>query len=312
MMANGSSRPGPGRAPGSMIETGARLAGRRAAGWRRAPIFGLLPLSAWQAFFYGVPLLFLVLTSFWQMVNYRLTPDWTLANYAVALGEAMYRQAYFASLRLSVVTVALTILIAYPLAYTIAYVVPKRWAIPLLVAVIAPFWTNYLVRAYSWQLILGDNGVLNYLLLRIGLVAEPVHILYTPLATGIGLVHFLVPLMTLNLYSTLENIDKNLIEAAADLGAGRLRTFREVILPLSSPGLVSGAMFIFVLAFADFVSPSVLGGQAQRVFPQLVVDAIQWMVNYPLAAAFALVMVLTILVVVGVFMRLVRVDRVGA
>ncbi len=307
MRAEGIPRPG--KTPAAPLPAG-ESAGRK-DGWRRAPILGLLPLSLWQVFFYGVPLFFLILTSFWQMVNYRLTPDWTLANYVATLGEAMYRQAYFASLRLSLVVVVIAILIAYPLAYTIAYVVPARWRIPLLVAVIAPFWTNYLVRAYSWQLILGDNGVLNFLLVRAGLISKPVHILYTPVATGIGLVHFLVPLMTLNLFSTLENIDKNLIEAAADLGAGRLRTFREVILPLSSPGLVSGAMFIYVLAFADFVSPSVLGGQAQRVFPQLVVDAIQWMVNYPLAAAFALVMVLTILIVVGLFMRLVRADRVG-
>jgi spermidine/putrescine transport system permease protein len=279
------------------------------AGWRRVPLLGLLPLALWQAFFYGVPLLFIVLSSFWRMTNYRLTPDWTLANYAQILGETMYRQAYFASLQLSVTVVAITILIAYPLAYTIAYVVPKRHRLMLLIAVIAPFWTNYLVRAYSWQLILSDNGVLNYLLLYLGLVEQPIRILYTSLATGIGLVHFLVPLMTLNLYSTLENIEGNLIEAAGDLGAGRLRTFFEVILPLSAPGLASGGTFIFVLAFADFVSPAVLGGQAQRMFPQLVVDAIQWMVNYPLAAAFALIMVLTILAVAGVFMRLVRVDR---
>lgn len=141
------------------------------------------------------------------------------------------------------------------------------------------------------------------MLTLLGLVKEPIHILYTPNATTIGLVHYLLAIMTLNIYTTLENIDRRLIEAAMDLGAGGFQVFRRIILPLSSGGLISGAMFIFVLAYSDFISPSVLGGQIQRVFPQLVADAIQWNIDWPMASAFAVIMVATILLVLSVLSR---------
>jgi ABC-type spermidine/putrescine transport system permease subunit I len=266
----------------------------------------LLPISLWQAVFYLASAAFLVLASFWIMKDYRLTPIWTLQNYIVFFKEFIYFKAYLTSLVFATTTVLITIVVAYPFAYALVFVLPRRLLAVALIAVIAPFWTNYLVRAYAWQLILANNGILNYVLLQLRIITEPLDILYTLMAARIGLIHFLLAIMTLILYSTLDGIDKRLLEAAADLGAGRLRTFTEVILPLSSGGLVAGAMFIFVLAFADFVSPAVLGGQAQRVFPQLVVDAVQWTVNWPQASAFAVIMVTTILTIVGVFARWMR------
>ncbi|MDR7428097.1 MAG: ABC transporter permease [Armatimonadota bacterium] len=266
----------------------------------------LLPITTWQVLFYLTPALFLLLASFWVMREYRLTPAWTLQNYRVFFQEFMYLKAYVLSLGFATSTVLLTVLVAYPFAYALAFCVPPRARLVALVAVIAPFWTNYLVRGYAWQTILANNGVLNYLLLRLGVISAPLDILYTLTAARIGLVHFLLAIMTLILYSTLEGIDKSLLEAAADLGANRLRAFTEVIFPLSSGGLVAGSMFTFVLAFADFVSPAVLGGQAQRVFPQLVVDAVQWTVNWPQASAFAVIMVVTILGTIAVFGRWMR------
>jgi spermidine/putrescine transport system permease protein len=266
----------------------------------------LAPISLWQLIFYLSSATFLFVASFWVMKEYRLTPAWTLQNYAIFFKEFIYFKAYFTSLLFATTTVAITILVAYPFAYALVFVVPRRWLSVALVAVIAPFWTNYLVRAYAWQVVLANNGILNYLLIQARLITEPIDILYTLVAARIGLVHFLLAIMTLILYTTLEGIDRNLLEAAGDLGAGRLRTFLEVILPLSSGGLVAGGMFIFVLAFADFVSPAVLGGQAQRVFPQLVVDAVQWTVNWPQASAFAVIMVVTILAIVGLFARWMR------
>jgi len=266
----------------------------------------LLPISLWQLVFYFASAAFLVVASFWTMKEYRLTPAWTLQNYRMFFTEFIYLKAYLTSLVFATTTVIVTILVAYPFAYALVFVVPRRVLTTALVAVIAPFWTNYLVRAYAWQVILAGNGILNYVLQQLRLITQPFDILYTLTAARIGLVHFLLAIMTLILYTTLDGIDKNLLEAADDLGAGRLRTFTEVILPLSSGGLVAGSMFIFVLAFADFVSPAVLGGQAQRVFPQLVVDAVQWTVNWPQASAFAVIMVATILTIVGVFARRMR------
>ncbi|HEX5500059.1 MAG TPA: ABC transporter permease, partial [Thermomicrobiales bacterium] len=235
--------------------------------------------------------------------RYTLVADWTLANYQQVFGKRIYFDAYLTSIWLSVSTVLIAVALAYPAAYAVAFVVPPRWQRACMIAMIIPFWTNYLVRAYAWQLVLANNGLINYVLLKTGLRTEPVKILYTHVATRIGLVHFLVVLLTLALYTRMESIDRNLLEAAHDLGANRLRAFFEVIVPLTRGAAITGVMFIFVLAFADFISPAVLGGQTRRVFPQLVVDAIQNDVNYPLAAAFATVMVATILLVVGVLSR---------
>jgi spermidine/putrescine transport system permease protein len=274
---------------------------RRARSWSW---LGLLPLTLWEAVFYFVPAVLLFLASFWVLQSYELVADWTLENYRQVFGQRIYLDAYLTSLSLSVSVVLISVLLAYPAAYAVAFVVPPRWQRACLIAMVIPFWTNYLVRAYAWQLVLANNGLVNFALQRLGLRDEPITILYTHAATRIGLVHFLVVLLTLALYTRMESIDRNLLEAAQDLGASRLRAFVEVVLPLTRGALLTGTMFIFVLAFADYVAPAVLGGQTRRVYPQLVVDAIQNDVNYPLAAAFATVMVATILLVVGVLSRL--------
>ena len=274
----------------SLMQKTRRGAPNRSAGW-------LLPLSGGMTFFYLIPLAFIVLTSFRTMVNYQLTDQFTLQNYLTVLTEPLYWKALRVSLLLAVRVVLITTLIAYPLAMVLVFVVPRRWRTFFLILIIAPFWTSYLIRAYSWFIVLGNNGILNLMLEALGFIDQPVQILYTGAATTIGLVHYLLPIMTLTIYTTLENIDPSLLEAANDLGAGGIRSFVHVILPLSAGGLVNGMMFLFILAFADFVSPATLGGQSERVFPQLIVDAVQWNINWPLASALSMVMVTVILLV---------------
>ena len=264
----------------------------------------LLPLSGWMAFFYLIPLFFIIFTSFKTMVDYRLTNEYTLQNYIVIFTNPLYLKALGTSLWLAFRVVLITAAIAYPLGMVLAFVVPKRRRLLFLVLIIAPFWTSYLIRAYSWFIVLGNNGIVNVLLMKLGIITQPITILYTNTATMIGLVHYLMPIMTLNIYNTLENIDHNLLEAANDLGARGLKSFFYVILPLSAGGLVSGMMFIFILAFADFVSPATLGGQSVRVFPQLIVDSVQWNINWPLASSLSIVMIATIflvLIVISLF-----------
>lgn len=259
--------------------------------------FWCLPISFWLGVFYLIPLLFIIGTSFKTMGNYKLTGEFTLQSYEKIFSNAMYWNALKSSLLLSLKVVTITTLIAYPLAMVLNYAVPKRWRNFFLVLIIAPFWTSYLIRAYSWFIVLGNTGIINTLLKSLGFIEQPIQILYTNTSTTIGLVHYLLPLMTLNLYTTLENIDPKLLEAAGDLGASRLRSFWHVILPLSSCGLCNSLMFCFILAFADFISPATLGGQLERVFPQLIVDAVQWNIDWPLASALSMVMVVTILAV---------------
>ena len=254
----------------------------------------LLPLSTWMTVFYLIPLAFIISTSFRTMVNYQLTEGFTLQNYAAVFTDPLYWKALRVTQLLSVKVVAITTLIAYPLAMTLVFVVPRRWRVFLLILIIAPFWTSYLIRAYSWFIMLGNTGIVNMVLKSLGLIEKPLQILYTNTATTIGLIHYLMPIMTLTIYTTLENIDPKLLEAANDLGAGRMQSFFHVILPLSATGLVNGMMFIYILAFADFISPATLGGQNERVFPQLIVDAVQWNINWPLASALSIMMVAAI------------------
>jgi len=269
-------------------------------GKRRSGLWSL-PIASWLGVFYLIPLLFIVLTSFRRMIDYKLVNEYTLENYIRVFTNPTYLAALKNSLVLSVRVVLITTVLAYLLALALKYAVPDRLHTFFLVLIIAPFWTSYLIRAYSWFIVLGNTGVINGLLKALHVIEQPLHILYTPKATTIGLVHYLLPLMSLNLFNAIDSIDDSMLEAADDLGAGPLRKFFKIILPLSASGLCSGLMFIFILAFADFVSPATLGGQMQRVFPQLIVDAVQWNVDWPLAASLSVVMVFVIcLILAGV------------
>jgi len=176
----------------------------------------------------------------------------------------------------------------------------------ILIAIIAPFWTNYLVRVYSWQLILGGSGVINHALSVMGIIDAPLNILYTHIATRVGLLHFLVSVMILNLYGTLDNVDRSLIEAANDLGAGPFKSFLWVTFPLSLPGLSIGTVFVIIFSFTDFIAPTVLGGGTKPVYSQMVVDAAHWTANYPLASALSIAMILIISIFLLLIFRMVR------
>ena len=215
----------------------------------------------------------------------------------------VYLKAYVRSLGLSLITVLISSCLAYPLAYTIAFEVPYKYRRLLLVAMILPFWTNYLIRAYAWQIILANNGLLNQILKILNVIDTPITILYTHVATVIGFTHFYIVLLTMLLYSSMESIDSLLLEAAGDLGAGRFQSFIEIIFPLSRPGLIVGGVFVFIMSFGDFVAPSILGGGRKPVFTQMIVDEIQGTVNWSMASALAIVMVITILIILGIFLR---------
>lgn len=257
-------------------------------------LIGLLPITGWEIFFYLVPLAFLLIISFWTTKDYQTISTWNLENYKIVFTDPLVRVAFFRSLVITVTTLVITILVAYPFAYGLVFKVPKKYRQLILIAIIAPFWTNYLVRVYSWQLILGGNGVINHILSHIGVIDSPLNILYTHIATRIGLLHFLVTVMILSLYGSLDNVDRSLIEAANDLGAGPFRSFFWVTFPLSLPGLAIGTVFVFIFSFTDFIAPTVLGGGTRPVFSQMIVDAAHWTANYPLASALSTAMILVI------------------
>ncbi len=264
---------------------------------------GLMPITLWELIFFIFPVCLIFIVSFLTVKELRLVFHWTLANYADIFSKAPYWEAYARSFRLSLTAVLLSATLAYPLAYTIAFEIPRRYRRLLIVAMIVPFWTNYLIRAYSWQIILSNNGLVNEVLKTLKIVSTPVTILYTHTATEVGFTHFYMVLMTMLLYSSMDSINRNLLEAAKDLGAGKLRTFFEVIFPLTLPGLLVGAIFVFIMSFGDFVAPSILGGGKKPVFTQMIVDEIQGTINLSMASALAVIMVVTIVMILIIFLH---------
>jgi putrescine transport system permease protein len=182
-----------------------------------------------------------------------------LNTYKLVFADPVYLIAYASSLRNAAVTVIFTLLLGYPLAYFIASRSAK-WRAPLLMLVMMPFWTSFLIRVYAWIGILKPNGVINSTLLSLGLIDQPLDILNNQFAVYLGMVYAYLPFMVLPLYSHLEKMDWSLLEAASDLGARPARVFREVTLPLSMPGIVAGSLLVFIPAVGEYIVPTLLGG----------------------------------------------------
>lgn len=266
-------------------------------------VIGLAPISCWEVVFFIFPISLVFFVSFLVVRDLRLVTQFTIENYVDIFSKMAYLKAYLRSLGLSFTTVIISSCLAYPLAYTIAFEIPSKYRRLFLVAMILPFWTNYLIRAYSWQIILANNGLFNQILKIFNIIETPITILYTHAATEVGFTHFYMVLMTMLLYSSMDSINRSLLEAAGDLGAGRFRSFIEIIFPLSFPGLAVGSIFVFIMSFGDFVAPSILGGGRKPVFTQMIVDEIQGTVNWSMASALAVVMVITILIILVLFLR---------
>jgi len=183
----------------------------------------------------------------------------TSANFALLLSDNLYWQAYLSSILYAAVTTGLCLLVGYPMAYAIARA-PKAWRATLLMMVILPFWTSFLLRVYAWIGLLKDNGFINNALIGVGLIDDPLPLLSNSFSVLVGMVYGYLPFMVLPLYASLEKHDPALLEAAADLGARPWRAFCSVTLPLSLPGIAAGSLLVFIPAVGEFVIPDLLGG----------------------------------------------------
>lgn len=265
---------------------------------RPITLYGLtfsLPLLIWQVLFFVFPLLFLVALSFWTVKNFVMQPDFDTVNWVTMYGRAVFWQAYGTTLALAAAAAVLTSVLAFPASYAIAFKMSdtaRRWAVFLMVI---PFFTSYLVRVYSWQIFLSDNGIINVMLGWIWL--GPFRMLNTVGATMIGYLTLAFPLVVLLQLFSLVFIDRTLVEAAHNLRCGRLRTVFEVIIPSARTGLVIAALFCFILAFGDFVSPIYLGGGEPTTLSILITDTTKSGQQWPRAAVIALTMIGTLMVV---------------
>lgn len=273
--------------------------------------WGLLaPALAWTFAFFVLPFAAMVALSFARMEGRTIVPAADPGNYLRILTEPAMRGALVNSLEITLVVTLVSAVLAYPLAAIIAFRVPRRWQRLALLAAVLPFWTSYVVRSYAWLLVLGQNGIVNRLLTGLNIVAEPLEIASTRAATIIGFVHFFVMLLTLTIYASLVQLPPSYARAAADLGAGRWATFRHVILPLTLPGVVTGAFLTFVLCIGDYITPQILGGNTELTLPQLIMLQLGRSGNFPLASALSVVLMIVVSLAYAASARWLRLDRI--
>ncbi len=228
-----------------------------------------------------------------------------LSNYAFLLTDPLYVRSYLYSLEVAAVSTAICLALGYPMAYAIARSSPAART-ALLMLVMLPFWTSFLLRVYAWIGLLQNDGLVNHVLLALGLVHRPVRLLQTDFSVYIGIVYAYLPFMVLPLYANLEKHDAALLEAAADLGARPLARFLRVTLPLSLPGIAAGALLVFIPAVGEYVVPSLLGRTDQLMIGRVLSDEFFENRDWPVASAVAILMLLLLVVPIVLLQRLER------
>ena len=259
---------------------------------------GLLPV--WLLLFTLVPLLMVLAVSLLTRDETGfITPEVTLENYR-RLFDPVYLRVFTDSMAMAGLATLLCLGLAYPFAYLLSRV-GLAWRGVLLTLVIVPFWTNSLIRIYAIRSLLAAKGAMNSLLLALGLIDEPVRLLYTGWAVGLGLVYVLLPFMILPLYSSFEKLDRRLIEAAADLYAGRWAIFRHVIVPLTAPGIAAGCLLVFLPALGLFYVTDVLGGSRNLMIGALLKDQFLEARDWPFGSAASLIVIVGLFLLMGVY-----------
>lgn len=269
----------------------------------------------WLALFFILPFLFVLKISLSEAVLAQPPYlDWVreiedgmvmiqlnFGNYLMLWEDSLYLAALWGSFKVAALSTLICLLIGYPMAYAIA-LAPSHWRMPLLMLIILPFWTSFLIRVYAWMGILKDNGLINQLLMGVGLISEPLQILHTPIAVYIGVVYSYLPFLVLPLYATLIRLDNTLLEAAADLGCRPWKQFLTITLPQSVPGILAGSMLVFIPVMGEFVIPDLLGGPDTLMIGKLMWTEFFSNKDWPLASALASVL-LVVLIIPFVLMR---------
>ena len=262
------------------------------------------PALLWTLLFFVLPFVAMALVSLSAADGTA-----TLDNYVQFFANPSYRKAMLNSLEVTAIVTIISVVAAYPFAWILAEQVPERLQRLALMLAVLPFWTSYVVRSYSWLLVLAENGVVNRALTGSGLLAEPVQLANTRLATVIGFVHFFVMLLTLTIFANLKQLGPSYRKAAADLGAGPVRTFIHVILPLTLPGIMVGAFLTFVLAIGDYITPQILGGNNELLMPQLIMMQIGRRGDFPLASALSIILMAVVTIAYLACARWLKIER---
>ena len=277
---------------------------------RRRPWVLLAPTLAALVFLMVVPIGIMFFYTFYKFQAAGVeTPDLNLGNWHEFFTDPYYSSFLWKTARVSVITALLCAVMGYPPAYFIAMTRFKhKWL--LLLLLIVPFWISFTIRTFSWIHILGEQGIINVTLMAMGLISEPLPMLYTEGAVIMGMIHFLLPYMILNVYVSIEGIDRNLISAARTLGCTAGQAFYEVVLPLSLPGLMAGLLLCFVLAAGSYVTPQILGSTRDALFGNIIFDTIMGQLNWPMGATLSLVLLVLLGAVAAIYSRYMGLSRI--
>lgn len=283
----------------SALENARRAAGHRSR--RELSAFALvLPLLLYLGVFYAYPVAAMMFRSVHE-------PDWTADNFAQIFAQPVYLEVLWLTLRIGLVVTAACLVLGYPVAYVLARTERAKSNL-IMILVLVPFWSSILVRTYAWMVLLGREGIVNQLLLWLGVIEEPLRLLNTTFAVYVAMVHVLLPFMVLPLYGVMRGLDENLLRAAEGLGARPLGVFRQVVLPLSLPGISAGCLLVFILALGFFITPALVGGPRDLMIAVLIQQQVD-LLNWPFASALAVVLLAAALVVFAVFVRTLAVER---
>ena len=288
-----------------------RPEGRRGRWARRLGPLAIFagPGLAWLVLFIVIPYGGILVYSFWRTDFVELIPALEFSNLERVFTDSVVRTVFLRTLLIALAVTGLAFLLAVPLAYYAAFHVKRKHLFVFLIVV--PMWVSYIVRLYSWRLMLGEDGVVNKALTGIGVIDQPLSfLLFSPWAVVLTLTYVYFPFMFVALFSVMEGIDRSQLRAAADLYASPVRRFLRVTLPLTKPGIAAGVMLVFPLAFGDYIAPGLVGGPDGQMFANLIQNQFGTTFNYPFGAALALLLLVFVLAVVGLLERWRRTEEV--
>ena len=271
----------------------------------------VLPAMGWLGLFFALPLLIVVVVSFASRTAYgQVVFHWTLENYIQFL-EPLYLKIFVFTLGTAFLTTLLTFAMGYPVAYTIAMILPRKWQQAGIILVMIPFWINFLIRSYSWVIILRAHGLINSFLMSIGAIQVPLSLLYNNAAVLIGMVYGLLPFMVLPIYVSLEQMDKRLLEAASDLGAPPLTAFRKITLPLTLPGVAAGSILVFISSLGMFVVPDIMGGAKSSLMGNVIQNQFLSARDWPFGSALSIILALLSLIMIVLYYKALQAQKGG-
>lgn len=269
-----------------------------------------VPAAVLLVALFFLPLANMVVYSFWKTVLFRIVPEWTTANYVRFFANETYLRTFLKTIVMAAVVTAAGLAAAGPFAYFLVRYLSRRWQRVILIATIVPFWTSYLLRVYSWQIILGERGFLNQALMALGIIHEPSSIfVYNNLGVFLVLLYVYFPFAALAIYASLEKFDFDQLRAAQDLGARPDQAMRRILIPQIRPGLITAAVFVFIPILGEYLTPNLVGGTEGVLISNLIVNFFR-AAQIPAGTAPALLIALFVTLLLVVFRKYLRIDDV--